>query len=187
MPPANTTWKKSGGQMVHFLFIGRLTKLKGLQDVLKILPDVAGNWRLDVVGDGPFRGKLEEMVKSLGLIEKVKFHGFRNDPDTWMERGDCLLFPSHIEGMPLTLARAIQIGIPVIASDIEPVREMSPGRNGLVKPGDLVSWKNALVTFLATKISPSVFDKKMIPSVHEMTQEVQSVYQSAISGEDKAH
>jgi glycosyltransferase involved in cell wall biosynthesis len=187
MPPADNTWKNSGSSTVHFLFIGRLTRLKGLQDILKVMPDIAESWILDVVGDGPFREELEETAKSLGLKEKVVFHGFRDDPDTWMVRSDCLLFPSYIEGMPLTLARAIQIGIPVIASDIEPVREMSLDRNGLVKPGDLVSWKNALETFLASKISPSVFDRKMIPSVLEMTREVQSVYQSAISPEARSH
>jgi hypothetical protein len=64
---------------------------------------------------------------------------------------------------------------------------MSLDRNGLVKPGDLVSWKNALETFLASKISPSVFDRKMISSVLEMTREVQSVYQSAISPEARSH
>jgi glycosyltransferase involved in cell wall biosynthesis len=187
MPPANISWKNPGGSIVNFLFIGRLTQLKGLQDILKILPDVTGDWRLDVVGDGPFRGELEKIVTSLSLKEKVIFRGFRDDPDTWMAKSDCLLFPSYIEGMPLTLARAIQIGMPVIASDIEPVREMSSGRNGLVKPGDLVSWKRALETFLDIKVSPADFDRNMIPSVLEMTRKVQSVYQSATSPEDRLH
>ena len=126
LPAAKNTWKGSGGLAVSFLFVGRLTRLKGLQDILKILPSVQSNLKLDVLGDGPLRGELEEIVKSLGLEEKVTFHGFRDDPDVWMERNDCLLFPSYIEGMPLTLARAMQIGIPVIASDIPIHREQVP-------------------------------------------------------------
>ncbi len=184
LPAVKTTWKGSGGLRVNFLFVGRLTQLKGLQDILKSAPSIQGSWKIDVLGDGPLRGELEEMVKSLRLEEKVIFHGFQDDPDSWMETSDCLLFPSYIEGMPLTLARAIQIGIPVIASDIEPIREMALGKNGLVKPGDLASWKNAIERFFVTKQSPAEFDKNAIPTILQMTQEVQSVYESAISPED---
>ncbi|MBW2484911.1 MAG: glycosyltransferase family 4 protein, partial [Deltaproteobacteria bacterium] len=121
------------------------------------------------------------------LQEKVFFHGFRDDPDVWMAKSDCLFFPSYNEGMPLTLARAIQIGIPVIASDIEPVSEMALGNNGLVKPGDLVAWKKAIETFLVTKQAPIAFDKGRIPTVAQMTQEVHSVYAAAISQKGESH
>ena len=187
LPAVKITWKGSGESEVNFLFVGRLTQLKGLQDILKIAPSIQGNWKLDILGDGPLRGKLEERVKSLKLEEKVTFHGFQDDPDAWMERSDCLLFPSYIEGMPLTLARAVQIGLPVIASDIEPIREMALGRNGLVKPGDAVGWKNAIEKFFVTKESPEDFDKNAIPTILQMTQEVQLVYDSVISPEVKAH
>jgi glycosyltransferase involved in cell wall biosynthesis len=180
MPAVRNTWKGSGGSRLVFLFVGRLTQLKGLQDILNILPAVKGDWQLDILGDGPLRGELEQMAVSLKLKEKVTFHGFRDDPDTWMERSDCLLFPSYIEGMPLTLARAIQIGLPVIASDIEPVSEMALGINGLLKPGDRESWRNALERFIATKQAPARFDRNAIPTIQQMTREVQAVYQAAI-------
>jgi len=96
MPAVKNTWRGSGGPRVNFLFVGRLTRLKGLQDILKILPSVPSTCKLDVLGDGPLRGELENMVESLNLKEKVTFHGFRDDPDAWMERSDCLLFPSYI-------------------------------------------------------------------------------------------
>ena len=187
MPDVKKTWQGSGEKTVHFLFIGRLTKLKGLQDVLKVLPSVRGDWKLDILGDGPLCGQLKEMTKSMQLEEQVIFHGFRDDPDFWMERSDCLLFPSYVEGMPLTLARAVQIGMPVIASGIEPVSEMAFLNNGLVKPGDLVAWKKAIETFLVTKQAPIAFDKGRIPTVAQMAQEVQSVYAAAISQKGESH
>jgi len=179
MPPVETSWQGSGEATVNFLFVGRLTELKGLQDIIEILPELCGDWRLDVVGDGPLRAELEERVKSLDLAERVVFHGFQNDPDAWMEKSDCLLFPSYIEGMPLTLARAIQLGLPVIASDIEPISELALGNEGLVKPGDLMSWKNALEKFIVNKLPPADFDKKAIPTIQQMTQEVLRVYSTA--------
>lgn len=180
MPPAGNTWKGSGGSRVKFLFIGRLTQLKGLQDILQVLSEVQGNWQLDILGDGPLRGQLEDLTKSLSHSDRVIFHGFQEDTDKWMERSDCLLFPSYMEGMPLTLARAIQIGLPVIASDIESVREMSSEKSGLVKPGDLPAWKNTLEKFLVTHQSPTRFDRDTIPTVSQMANEVLSLYESVI-------
>jgi glycosyltransferase involved in cell wall biosynthesis len=184
MPEIFSFWSGSGDkESIHFLFVGRLSKVKGLQDIFKILPELTGNWMLDVVGDGPLRQTLEQMSETFKLKEKVKLHGFRDDPDAWMERCDCLLFPSYNEGMPLTLARAIQIGIPVIASDIKPVSEMAVSKAGLIKPGDLSTWKNALEKFIINRKSPSVFDQSIIPSIPQMTQKVEKVYQSIISPE----
>lgn len=183
MPPVQASWKGSGGKPVNFLFVGRLTRLKGLQDILNVLSSVDGSWKLDILGDGPLRQELEGMVNSFNLTEKVTFHGFRDDPDLWMERSDCLLFPSYIEGMPLTLARAIQIGIPVIASDIEPVSELASRRNGLLTPGDLAAWKHAVENFIATGESAQIFDKKNIPTIRQMTHEVQTVYHTVIQPE----
>ena len=98
-----------------------------------------------------------------------------------MEQSDCLLFPSYVEGMPLTLARAVQIGMPVIASDIEPVCEMALDKTGLLKPGDVTAWKNAIENFIATKQTVAVFYKDIIPSVAQMEDEVQTVYAAAMS------
>jgi len=186
MPAVKNTWKGSGTPWVNFLFVGRLTQLKGLQDILEILPAVRGSWKLDILGDGPLRPQLEEMVKSYNLEDKVTFHGFRDDPDAWMEKSDCLLFPSYIEGMPLTLARAVQMGIPVITSDIEPVCEMALGKDGLVKPGDLSAWQNAIENFIETRQSPTHFDRDVIPTVIQMSRKIQALYDSAIFPEDRA-
>jgi len=187
MPAAKNSWKGSGTPWVNFLFVGRLTQLKGLQDILQVLPAVRGSWKLDVLGDGPLRRQLEEMIKSLKLEDKVTFHGFQDDPDAWMQRSDCLLFPSYIEGMPLTLARAVQMEIPIIASDIEPVSEMALGKNGLVKPGNLAAWQNALENFIETRHSPAHFDRDAIPTIIEMSREVQAVYNSAVFPEGRSN
>lgn len=180
MPDVDKTWQGFGGDAVNFLFVGRLTQIKGLQDILSVLSSVDGNWKLDVLGDGPWREKLEFMTRSLKLDHRVIFHGFRGDPDHWMESSDCLLFPSYIEGMPLTLARAVQMGMPIIASDIEPVTEMALGKTGLLKPGDLTAWKSAIENFLQTKKPKAVFDKTRIPTVAQMADKVQAVYAAAV-------
>ena len=76
------------------------------------------------------------MSEHLGLSDRVRFHGFQDDPQDWMVGRDLLVFPLLDEGMPLVLMQAIQVGLPVIASDIEPVRELAFEGADLPLPGD---------------------------------------------------
>ncbi len=164
---------------VKFLFVGRLSSVKGLQDVLKALP-ADKSWTLDVLGDGPMRPELEGLVKELGLSKKVTFHGYSDRADEFMADSSCLLFPSYIEGMPLTLARAVQIGIPVLASDIEPVAEMAGTRDGLLKPGDTEEWRRAINNFLCTRAVTLNISSSRVPTLKKMADEDEEIYEEVL-------
>lgn len=128
IPFSGETWSMSGSGNRKLLFVGRLTRRKGLHIALQALALNKGfAWTLDILGDGPQRKELEEIVLSSGLSDRIVFHGFCDDPQQWMAKSDFLLFPSFDEGMPLVLMQAVQVGLPVLASDIEPVRELVGG------------------------------------------------------------
>ncbi|MCK5340308.1 MAG: glycosyltransferase [Desulfobulbaceae bacterium] len=184
LPPPSVRWRgprDDGSQCL--LFIGRLTSVKGLQDVLRVLSSLksAGGWRLDVLGDSPLRSELEDIAHKGGIDGRVFFHGFRDDTDTWLERCSCLLFPSYHEGMSLTLARAIQMKTPIIASDIPSVRELCSAHETLVPPGDLKGWRKALEHFLTGKRVPVGFDPRTVPSLEEMTTTTEDVYRQVVN------
>ena len=106
----------------HLLFVGRLTRLKGLDVALRALAELKDyDWRLDVLGEGPQHAELDELAESLGIGERVRFHGAvsNDDAEEFMAFSSCLLFPSHSEGMGLVVLEALSIGLPVIASDLE--------------------------------------------------------------------
>ena len=127
----------------RFLFVGRLTRLKGLDTALLALGELKGRaWNLDVIGDGPQRAELEALASELGLQERVNFHGFRDDVEKWMVSSGCLLFPSYQEGMGLVVLQALNVGLPVLASDLEPLRPLASGP--LVPPGDVEAWRKAI-------------------------------------------
>ncbi len=127
----------------RFLFVGRLTRLKGLDTALRALGELKGRtWYLDVIGDGPQRAELEALVSELGLQNRVRFHGFRDDVEKWMVSSGCLLFPSYQEGMGLVVLQALNVGLPVLASDLEPLRPLASGP--LVPPGDVEAWRKAI-------------------------------------------
>jgi glycosyltransferase involved in cell wall biosynthesis len=180
--PMRTTWQgKLDDNPFKFLFIGRLTPKKGLQVVLKALAAAKGDWILDVLGDGPLRKELESLTNELGLSDKVRFWGFREDTDDWLARCSCLLFPSFEEGMSMTLIRAVKMGVPVLASSIPSVKELCLNPETLIEPNDESAWKNAIEVMLKERKSAQLFDSCKIPTAEEMTRKVLEVYQRCMA------
>ncbi len=93
--------------------------------------------KLVVVGDGPRRGALEAMVRNLGQSGRVIFTG-AIPPDAVPEllsRCSALVLASRSEGRPNVVLEAMAAGVPVVASDIDGVREMIVhGERGLLFP-----------------------------------------------------
>lgn len=178
----SVSWKKDNLKgTAKFLFVGRLSPVKGLHDVLRAIPE-EGDWTLDVLGDGPMRAELESIAKERGLEDKVAFHGYSDKADQFMADSSCLLFPSYTEGMPLTLARAVQIGIPVIASDIPSVCEMAGGREYLLEPGNLDQWKEALSSFIGARRAPLSIPASAVPTLAKMTDADEKIYNEVVRG-----
>ncbi len=70
-----------------------------------------------LLGDGADRHMLEDKALSLGIAEKTKFLGLRNDIPELLSAMDCLVFPSVHEGFPLTLVEAQAAKLPCVVSD----------------------------------------------------------------------
>ena len=167
--------KKNLEGPVKFLFVGRLSPVKGLHDALRAMPEDM-EWTMDVLGDGPMREELETITKERGFTERVKFHGYSDKADDFMARSSCLLFPSYTEGMPLTLARAVQIGIPIIASDIPPVSEMAGTSDNLLPAGDIPAWREAIADFIKTRLAKVTIPLSSVPTLAKMVDADEQIY-----------
>lgn len=142
----------AGGPRV--LFVGRLAAVKGVSLLLDAFAAAAGpEARLDLVGDGPERAALERKTASLGIEERVTFHGYRTQSEVagFLARADLFALPSFAEGVPVALMEAMAAELPVIAPRVAGVQELvEHGRAGLVTPpGDLESLAAALRRLLA--------------------------------------
>ena len=125
------------------LFLGRLIKQKGVDDLLTaaaLMPDPP---RLEIAGDGPERRRLQAMARAHHL--DAHFHGFVHGPqkDALYRRAALLCVPSREigglgEGAPLVIAEARQYGLRVVATAVggipELMRDLYPGAP-LVRPG----------------------------------------------------
>jgi glycosyltransferase involved in cell wall biosynthesis len=144
---------KKDGDVINFLFVGRLAPGKGVNDILRALNVLAcSNWTLTIVGDGPDLPMLQDFVSKEGNItEKVSFVGRQTNPSEWYERSDALILASYNEGMPTVLVEATIYGLPLISTDCEsgPNEIISHGKNGLLVPvGDYKSLSLAIERFV---------------------------------------
>lgn len=73
---------------------------------------------LMLLGDGNLRPSIEQKVENLGLKNNVIFTGVRKDANKFFSAFDVLLFPSHYEGLPVTLIEAQTAGLPIVCSDV---------------------------------------------------------------------
>lgn len=133
----------------RLLFLGRLSPEKGLEVLLAALAGVAPELELDVVGDGPERARLTALAGSLGLGQRVRFHGLHRDVTGFLSTAGALVLPSWREGLPIAVLEARVSGLPVLASRVGGVPEVvRDGVDGLlIAPGDGAGWARALTRY----------------------------------------
>lgn len=110
-----------GGQAPLVVYTGRLHAMKGLEYLVRAWPCVLArvpDARLWLVGDGPFRGELNELIGSLGLWGFVYLAGPFDDVAEFLQAADVFVLPSLEEGMSLAALEAMAGGLPVVATDI---------------------------------------------------------------------
>ena len=104
-----------------------------------------------LIGEGDQRAALEKESRRLGLAEAVRMPGVREDVADVLSALDLFALPSLWEGMPNALMEAMAAARPVIASDLDGIRELvSDGETGWrVPPGDVPALAEALLRALA--------------------------------------
>lgn len=103
------------------LYVGFLTRAKGLEDLIEVFKDVAAevaDAHLLLVGSGPLNWKLAKYVDKLGLKSRVHFVGFahRDTLPQLYAGADIFVFPTHGDTFGVVVAEAIVCGLPVICS-----------------------------------------------------------------------
>ena len=115
----------SGGPVL--LFVGRLVDgkrpqlaVEALAGLLKEFP----NAELYLCGKGPLRAELEALARELGVAASVTFLGqirYEEMPHVYRS-ADVLILPSRAEGVPRTIMEALATGVPVVCTDLPPIR-----------------------------------------------------------------
>lgn len=122
-------------EKVHFLYLGRIMKEKGMDELFEAMQRLHQEYGeqvvLDLVGffEDEYKGQVEQLVKDKIAV----FHGFQEDPRPYYGEADCVVLPSYHEGMSNVLLEAAASGRVLVTSNIPGCREaVDNGKNGLL-------------------------------------------------------
>jgi len=126
---ADFTWvPEPFGRRKRIVCVGRLAPQKGFDRFLKNAatwaPQIANDWEIWIVGDGPERDALRRIVETNGLANVVFFAGWRPNVPEILASADLFALPSRWEGMPNALLEAASVGKAALCSDVEGVAEI---------------------------------------------------------------
>jgi glycosyltransferase involved in cell wall biosynthesis len=122
------------------LCMGRLMPMKAVDVLIRAVPSMAAqipNVRVEIVGQGPDRRRLERLAWSLGLARHVRFHGWVTSEvrDQLADLAWLAVCPSLFEGWGMVCMEASARGLPVVASNAPGLREsVVHGETGILFP-----------------------------------------------------
>ena len=156
---------------VVYLFLGRLNKDKGVQDLahaFAALADDISNAHLLVVG--PDEGGMDMMLqhildKCLGQFHRV---GFTNEPENYMACADVFCLPSYREGFGSAVIEAAAVGVPAVASNIYGLADaVKDGETGILhQPKNIQEIEQALLTLTHDKELRQRMSRQAMARVH---------------------
>jgi len=101
--------------------IGRLDYQKNYEFLINIFPEILKikpEAIAIIVGEGPERKRLENLLEKLNLKQKIFLIGELKDASKYLKAFDLFIFPSRYEGLSITLIEALFAQIPILASDV---------------------------------------------------------------------
>lgn len=127
-------------------------KIKRVQDVVHVFAEVRKQMpaKLLMVGDGPERPVMEDMAKSLGIIDDVRFLGKQEQMEEILVVSDLFILPSEYESFGLAALEAMAASMPVISTNAGGLPEVNiNGKTGfLCDVGDVVNMSRCAIEIL---------------------------------------
>ncbi len=178
---------------LQFVYVGRLVFYKNLEVAIKavnISRKIEPRIRLVIIGSGPHRETLEEMVRKLGLERNIEFKGYvtAEEKSRTIAESAALIFPSLCEGFGLVILEAYEQKRLVLVSDIKPMSDIvSNGVTGCVlNPHDENAWAQTLLDIIKnpdkTRVTGQNGYKRLATqySQESMFQKILKMYESVI-------
>ncbi|WP_127113416.1 glycosyltransferase family 4 protein [Shimia sediminis] len=122
-------------------------KLASYKIIAETLAHLSGDWRYDIVGDGPARSDIEALFATFG--DKVRFLGQRDAEEVQAayDGARVFLWPGVNEAFGMVYLEAQAAGVPVVAQDRPGVRDVVP-TSALVPVGQETRLANAVAALL---------------------------------------
>lgn len=120
------------------VYVGQITRGKGLDYLIKAMAKSKSNCHLNICGKGPFEDDCKKLTRTLGIRDRIKFHGFlpqQNVRQIVAEASVGVVPSVWPEPFGMSGVEMMQQGVPVIAFDSGGIREWIQDRvNGFLLP-----------------------------------------------------
>lgn len=145
--------------------VGSLVRRKGFDFLIKAIYESKiydKNFMLRIIGNGPERNNLQNLILSCGLEDKIQILGQMSKQDIYgyLHESDFFILPSRHENFSVAVLEALANGLPVIATICGGIRECIDDNNGiLVDVDDINGMASALQLMYENR---GKYDKEMI-------------------------
>lgn len=133
---------------------GRFQPPKNHEVILQVAQQVVkANAKVYFLLCGKDTEKLKSKTVEMGIAENVRLLGYRNDVLNILSISDLFFFPSITEGQPNALIEAMALGLPVVASDIDVIKECVPAEMyaKLLRPNDVMGFVQAITNTIRNR------------------------------------
>ncbi len=172
---SNLTW---------FVNVGRLSPEKNQERLIRAFAGVHAKHagvRLLIVGDGPLRARLGELIRDAQLADAVHLAGHQANPFNIMSRADCFVLSSTYEGQPMVLLEAALCGLPIVSTAFDSVDDGLPTRSIHVVAQTDAALEEGMLAFLEGRVIASSLN------AGEYTAEVLREFDRMVGGDGGTH
>jgi glycosyltransferase involved in cell wall biosynthesis len=134
------------------LFLGQLSKRKGLHTLIEAVAKIAVDFKLVVAGNGDI-GYYTNLATKFGIKpDKIIFHQWLNQQEVikLLRQASIFTLPSFNEGLPMAILEAMSVSLPIITTDAGSILDaVIDGENGIIiKAGDAEALAQAISSLL---------------------------------------
>lgn len=170
--------------------VGSFTPQKDQETIIRALTLLPKNVKLLLVGDGKKRESILNLIKSTGVQDRVKLLGTREDVPSIMKTSDIIIVSSNWEGFGLVAVEGMAANKPVIASDVDGLKEVVEGFGLLFIKGDEKDLANKIDKLMCdseyyTKVSEKCYEHSKNFSIEKLVKHYTKVYMDALEDHNK--
>lgn len=146
------------------LHASNFRKIKRVQDIVKIFYEVQKKIpsKLLFVGDGPERQSAEELARSLGVCDEMRFVGKQEQMEDILAIADLFLLTSEYESFGLAALEAMAAGVPVVSTNAGGLGEINvDGETGYMADiGDVLTMSRRSLDILQNDQTLQAFKER---------------------------
>ena len=137
-------------RLIHVASLNRVKDQSTLLHALAALLKSGARFQMDIVGEDTLHGEIQGLAAELGLLPRVRFHGFltRRQLRPIVEAAHLLVVSSRHETGPVAVLEAAAAGVPTIGTGVGHIAEWAPNAALSVPVGDWAAMATAIIQLL---------------------------------------